>query len=408
MQTGYQPSSEILRKYANALVNFAIGNGKGIKKGDVVRLTCGEFAEPLYIEIYRAIIKAGGHVIANYYPNDDRKRFSPTRDFYEFASDDQLKFFPKKYYKALVDTVDHSINILADIDKQALKGIDPKRMMLRGETLKPFQRWFEQKENEGRFSWTIALYGTPAGAKEAGLSYKAYWQEIIKACYLDQKDPIKAWKTTLAQMGKIGTKLNKLPIAKVHVEGPDADLWISLGEHRKWVWSTGQNIPSFEIFTSPDWRGTQGWIRFSEPLYRYGNRIEGVELEFENGGVVRSKAKKNEHVLKHMIATKNANKVGEFSLTDKRFSKITKFMAETLFDENVGGTNGNTHIALGSAYHEAYTGSLAKMKKSDWQRLGFNDSSVHTDIVSTAPRTVTAVMRDGSTKVIYRNGMFTV
>src|SRR5690606_41705356 len=64
------------------------------------------------------------------------------------------------------------------------------------------------------------------------------------------------------------------------------------------------------------------------------------ELWFENGRVVKSKARKNEKVLKAMIATKDADKVGEFSLTDSRFSRITKFMAETLFDENVGGPQG--------------------------------------------------------------------
>lgn len=408
MKFGYQPSQQLLEKYADVLVNFALGRGKGIKKGDIVRVVCGEFAEPLYIEIYRAIIKAGGHVIANYYPNDDRKRFNPARDFYEFASDEQLKFFPKKYYKALVDTIDHQLVILADVDKQALKGIDSKKMMLRGEAMKPAKKWLNKKENEGRYSWSIALYGTPAGAKEAELSYKEYWQEIIKACYLDQKDPVKAWKKTFAQMKIIGTKLNKLPIKKFHVTGPDVDLWIDMGKSRKWVWSTGQNIPSFEIFTSPDWRGTEGWIRFSEPLYRYGNRIEGIELQFKDGRVVKAKARKNERVLKQMIATPNADKVGEFSMTDRRFSKITKFMAETLFDENVGGKNGNTHIALGSALHKAYTGNLTKMSKKDWADLGFNDSSVHTDIVSTTPRTVTAILKDGKEKVIYRNGMFTL
>ena len=107
-----------------------------------------------------------------------------------------------------------------------------------------------------------------------------------------------------------------------------------------------------------------------------------------------------------MIATEGADMVGEFSLTDKRFSRITKFMAETLFDENIGGENGNTHIALGNAYHDCYEGDPSKLSKKDWAKLGFNDSSVHTDIISTAPRTVTAHMKDGTTKVIYRNGQY--
>ena len=109
-----------------------------------------------------------------------------------------------------------------------------------------------------------------------------------------------------------------------------------------------------------------------------------------------------------MIATENADKVGEFSLTDRRFSRITKFMAQTLFDENVGGPFGNTHIAVGASYHDCYDGNPDGVSKAEWARLGFNDSSVHTDIVSTTDRTVTATMRDGSELVIYAGGEFQI
>ncbi len=101
-----------------------------------------------------------------------------------------------------------------------------------------------------------------------------------------------------------------------------------------------------------------------------------------------------------------ADKVGEFSLTDKRFSRITKFMADTLFDENMGGEHGNTHIALGNSYHDCYAGDPKNVKPAQWKNLGYNESSVHTDIVSTTSRVVTATMKDGSTKVIYKNGQF--
>jgi aminopeptidase len=108
-----------------------------------------------------------------------------------------------------------------------------------------------------------------------------------------------------------------------------------------------------------------------------------------------------------MIATKNADKIGEFSLTDKRFSRISHPMAETLFDENMGGPHGNMHIALGMAYKDCYTGDPAALKTKDWNKLGYNNSSVHTDMVSTVDRTVTAILPDGSQKVIYQNGSFT-
>jgi aminopeptidase len=156
----------------------------------------------------------------------------------------------------------------------------------------------------------------------------------------------------------------------------------------------------------PDWRGTEGWIYCNQPLYRYGSLVKGIRLTFADGRVTAASAEENERVLTEMIATEGADKVGEFSLTDRRFSRITRFMAQTLYDENVGGTFGNTHIALGRSYQDAYDGDPAPLGQEDWQRLGFNSSSVHTDIVSTTDRVVTATLRDGSERVIYREGEF--
>ncbi|MCH8908863.1 MAG: aminopeptidase, partial [Candidatus Heimdallarchaeota archaeon] len=97
----------------------------------------------------------------------------------------------------------------------------------------------------------------------------------------------------------------------------------------------------------------------------------GMFADDKNGKVVKSKAKKNEKVLKEMIKQKNADKVGEFSLTDARFSRITEFMATTLYDENVGGKYGNTHIALGASFHDCYKGDPSKVTKKQWEKMGF-------------------------------------
>jgi len=408
----YLPSDTILKKYADVLVNFALGGGKGIKKGEVVRVSCSESAKPLYIAVCNAIVDAGGHVIAHYGPDDEhgdkRRNISVSRHFYENAKPHQLDFFPKKYLKGLVDQMDHSLFILAEKDPHALKGVDGKKIMRRGLALKPFMDWRHAKEWNNKFTWTIALYGTPAMAKEAGLSEKEYWDQIIKACFLDEKDPIAKWKSVYREIEKYRSRLNALSpkINRLHAVGPDMDLWIKLGEKRNWLAGSGRNIPSFEIFTSPDWRGTNGWIKFNQPLYRYSNKITGIELEFKNGLVVRSKAKTNEKLLKEMIATKDANKIGEYSLTDKRHSRITKFMAETLFDENMGGPYGNTHLALGMSYRDTFRGDVSRLTTKQAEALGFNDSSVHTDIISTTRRTVTAHLKNGSTKVIYKDGKF--
>ncbi len=408
----YTPPPEIIRKYADVLVNFALGMGKGIKKGDVVRLSASESAKPLFVAVCNAIVDAGGHVLSHYAPDeeqgDKRRNESSTRYFYEHASDEQIQFFPSKYLRGVVDEMDHSLYILADKDMHALDGIDPRKIMARGKALKPFMDWRREKEHKGKFTWSIAMYGTPAMAKEAGLSEKEYWNQIIKACFLDEKNPIKKWKKVYAEIEMYKKKLNALSpkIDKLHVKGADADLWVTLGEKRQWLAGRGVNMPSYEIFTSPDWRGTNGWIRFNQPLYRYGAKVTGIQLWFKDGLVVKATAKKNEKLLKEMIATEGANKIGEYSLTDRRHSRITKFMAETLYDENMGGPQGNTHLAVGMAYKDTFAGDVSRLTKKQAEKLGFNDSSVHTDIISTTRRTVTAHLKDGTEKVIYDNGEF--
>jgi aminopeptidase len=306
----------------------------------------------------------------------------------------------------MVDELDHQVSVLADSDPHALESVDPARIMRRGEALRELMDWRGEKENEGRFTWTLGLYGTDAMAAEAGMSIEDYWQQIIHACFLDEPDPIARWREVCGELERARERLDEMEIERVHVEGEDADLWVTVGERRRWLGGRGRNIPSFELFTSPDWRGTEGWIRFDQPLYRYGNLVKGISLVFADGRVVEARAEENEPILREMVATAGADRVGEFSLTDRRFSRITRFMAQTLYDENVGGPHGNTHIALGRSYQDAFDGDPAEVGASEWERLGFNSSSVHTDIVSTTGRVVTARLRGGEERVIYRDGQF--
>jgi aminopeptidase len=403
----YTPSKAVLERYANVLVNFALGGGKGIKRGDVVHITAPEVAKPLVYELQKAVLKAGGHLILNYRPSND-KEYNFDAAFFENAAEHHLDFFPKNYYRGLVDQVDHTLFILGETNPHALKNIDPRKIMRRGVAMKQYRDWRTEKEHQGKLHWTIALWGTEAMAKEARLTLAQYWKEIIKACFLDEKDPIKKWEAVYREIGAYTRTLSALSpqINKLHIEGADADLWITLGKDRKWQSGRGANIPSFEIFTSPDWRGTDGWIRFNQPLYRYGTLVTGIELWFENGKVVKSRAKTGQKILQEMIRTPHADKIGEFSMTDKRHSRITKFMAETLYDENMGGPQGNSHLALGASYPDTFSGDIKKLTSKQKVTLGFNDSSVHTDIITTTKRRVTAHLKDGTTKVIYDNGEF--
>jgi aminopeptidase len=401
----YTPAPQVLERYAAVLVDFALGSGRGVQPGEVVRVVAPESAKPLYVALNRAVWRARGHVIAGYQPDDDDS-YNLARDFFESAGEAQLDHFPARYMRGLVDEMDHQVSVIADADPHALDRVDPARIMRRGEALRPLLDWRGEKENAGRFTWTLGLYGTPAMAAEAGMSLEEYWEQIVHACYLDEEDPVARWREVGERLDETRERLNALEIERLHVEGEDVDLWISLGERRQWLGGRGRNIPSFEIFTSPDWRGTEGWIYCNQPLYRYGNLVKGVRLQFADGRVTEASAEENERVLREMVATAGADRIGEFSLTDRRFSRITRFMAHTLYDENVGGAFGNTHIAVGRSYQDAYDGDPAEVSEAEWERLGFNQSSVHTDVVSTTDRRVTARLRDGSERVIYAGGEF--
>ena len=90
----YSPDEEILKKYAEVLVNFALNSGNGMKPGEVVQCIVPDVAKPLLMELYKTIIKSGGHPVVRMLPSG----LDPI--FYKFANNDQLTFFPKKFIKS--------------------------------------------------------------------------------------------------------------------------------------------------------------------------------------------------------------------------------------------------------------------------------------------------------------------
>ena len=402
----YTPPAEILERYAEVLVNYALGNGRGVQPGEVVGLWIAEDAKPLLLEIAKATWRAGGHFMYEFSPASD-SRWNLDRAFYELASEEQLDFFPAAHAKAWFESIDHYLMVGAPRDLQALAGVDPAKIARKNRAWGPYLTYRFDRVNAGELSWSLCRYGTEATAAEAGLSLEEYWDQIISACYLDDPDPIARHRETSTEIRATVSWLNDLDIERLHVVAEGTDLWVTLGEQRRWIGGDTENIPSFEIFTSPDWRGTEGTIAFSEPLYWNGSRLEGIRLRFEAGRVVEASAREGDELIKAMVGTDaGAAQVGEFSLTDGRFSKVTRFMADTLFDENRGGATGNTHIAVGMSYEDTYTGEHAELTDERKLELGYNSSSIHVDIISTSDRTVTAQLRDGSEQVIYAGGQF--
>lgn len=403
----FVPDKKILKKYADVLVKYALGSGHGIKKGDVVFLQVPESAKPILNPLVISVLESGGNPLINYTPDGTDRQMSVDRVFLDHATEDQIKYLPKKYLLGRVADSDHFVSIVSTNNKKELEGVESKKILERQKAVGFYKQAREQKENRGKLTWTLGLYGTPAMAKEAGLTLKEYWDQIISAVFLDAKDPIKKWKEVSNEVELTKNKLNKLKIEKLFVKGKNVNLEVGLGKKRVWMGGSGRNIPSFELFISPNNLLTNGNVKFNQPVYIYGSLIKDVELIFSKGRVIKANASSNKKLLEQMISVQGADMIGEFSLTDKRFSRISKFMAETLFDENMGGEFGNFHIALGSAYKDSYPGDPSKVSKAEWKKLGYNESAVHTDIISTEDKEVVAELSNGCKNTIYKNGAFT-
>lgn len=397
----YTPPKHILQAYAHILVDFALGDGRGVQKGEVVHVLLKESAKPLLVPLQEAILRAGGHMILQYLPE------GADENFFGHASNEQLDFFPKEYHHARADLFDHQIGVISTNDKHELEHVDPEKIMRKRRAIKPYRDLLDTNEIAGRFSWTVCMYGTQAMADEASLSLEDYWKQIIQACFLDTDNPVVKWKETHKEIERIKNVLNDLSIDSLRIEAPGTDISMRLGDNRIWKGGGGNNIPSFEVFTSPDYHTVNGHITFTEPAFVNGNLMENISLTFADGVVTDYRAGRGETFLKNLLEQPGGNRVGEFSLTDSRLSGITAFMGEILYDENVGGPEGNTHIAIGKSFHTCYGGNKDKTPE-EWDALGFNDSPIHVDLIATSPRVVTATLKNGEKRIIYQEGKFTV
>lgn len=390
-------------KYADVMIwalQTARRNGK-FKPYDAVLLRSDLAALPLARAVYGKLIALRYNVITRF---NAPEAFS--KEFYQRADDKQLAFVAAGE-KEFQGGINGLISLRAPEDLTHLKSVDPARIAKSAVAHKPLREILDVREQKGLFSWTLCNYPTEELAKRAGLSVKEYAGQIARACFLNEKDPVKKWKEVTKQITEIGAWLSSLPIRTLHVESAHMDFEVLLGEKRKFIAGGGCNVPSFEIFTSPDWRGTRGVYFADLSSYRSGNYVKGVRLEFKDGRAVKAGAEQGGEFVRKMLAMdRGAAQIGEFSLTDRRFSKITKFMADILYDENFGGKFGNCHVAVGASYADTFSGPQARLDKKLKEKLGFNDSSLHWDLINTEDKKVTARLKDGSLVTVYEKGQF--
>ncbi|MHB8138956.1 MAG: aminopeptidase [Smithellaceae bacterium] len=393
-----------LKKYADVILwGLATAKKVSLKKNEIVLIQYDRPALQLAEILYARLLDMGIYPVQRM-----ASTFGMEKSFYQKANPKQLIFLPpgdKELYKK----IGGRIYLHAPESLTHLKDIDPARIGKAIVSRKPLKDILDRREEQHKYSWTLCIVPTDELARQAKMSLKQYTAQVIKGCYLDSDNPVAEWQRIHKEVTVIKKRLSSLPVKHFRMESANMDLKITPGDHRKWAGVSGHNVPSFEVFVSPDWRGTEGVYYANLPSYRSGNFIEGVRITFSEGKAIKVEAKQGEAFAKKQLAMDaGARQVGEFSLTDKRFSRIDRFMAETLFDENFGGKEGNCHIALGSSYSDTYSGNLAKLNGALKKNLGFNDSALHWDLVNTEPKTVTAHLTNGRKVVIYDRGIFTI
>ncbi|HWR04103.1 MAG TPA: aminopeptidase [Humidesulfovibrio sp.] len=395
-------SKNELEKYARTLWwGLTTARTSPYKPGDFILLRFDQAATPLAEAVYDLLITEGMVPVP-------RQNLTPGMEvsFYGKGSDEQIKAVPPGD-RELMQNLSGLISLIAPASLTHLAGTDPAKIGLAAVTRKFLREIMEGREQTGDFGWTLCAYPTPEQARCAGLSVEEYAAQIKQACFLDADDPAAKWREVHAEVTRVKEALAKLHIDRLKVESANCDLTVTPGAERRWLGVSGHNIPSFEVFLSPDWRGTEGVYYADQPSYRSGNRVEGVRLTFKAGRVVEVSAKEGEDFVKKQLAMDTgAAQLGEFSLTDRRHSRINAFMASTLFDENFGGPFGNCHVAVGASYSDTYAGDQTTLDAAKKEALGFNDSALHWDLVNTEDKTVTALLKGGGSQVIYAGGEF--
>jgi aminopeptidase len=390
------------QRYADVMMwALAKARKNRFKKNDIVLLRFDLPARTLAEILHGRLLEEGIHPVVRAMPTPTMET-----DFFGLANPRQLTFIPPGE-EALLQRLNGSIFLYAPESITHLGRIDPKRIGRVAVARKPLRDILDQRDDQGLFGWTLCMVPTPELARHAGLSLEAYADQVVKACFLNRTRPLVHWQEIFRQALTIKEWLNRLDVQSFHVASEHVDLQITPGTQRQWIGLSGHNIPSFELFTSPDWRGTRGVYHANQPSYRSGNYVADVTLEFHKGRVTAARATRGQAFLRQQLAMDpGACRVGEFSLTDRRFSKITRFMANTLYDENFGGRHGNCHIALGASYSDTFRGQPADLTAERKKALGFNTSALHWDLVNTEPKEVTARLKGGRSVTVYANGRF--
>ncbi|HXH88438.1 MAG TPA: aminopeptidase [Gaiellaceae bacterium] len=332
-------------------------------------------ATPLLVEIYRRVVRAGGHPLPRIWVARQAELF------YSLANDEQLDWINPSFL-GVNEHADVRIIVQAEQNTKSLTGADPARQARAARARQASQQRYLQRAAAGDLKWVLTAYPTEAAAQDADMSLPEYEAFVYGAGRLGDPDPVASWQEFAKTAVAAKAFLEGVRALRIVAEG--TDLTLGVGD-RTWEASIGkQNFPDGEVFTGPVETEVNGVIRFSYPAVHQGREVQDVELRFEGGEVVEASASHGADFLQAMIGMDDgARRLGElaFGLNDG----IDHFTRNILFDEKIGGT---VHLALGASYPE--TG-------------GQNRSGLHWDLICDL-RPGSEVYADG--ELVYRDGAF--
>ena len=314
---------------------------------DRVLVNSSTLAEPLAIELNRAILERDGWPMVNLSPPSlagDLYRHGRERHFDE----------PSPIELALVGGIDKLVRIEAPANTNELAAADPALVARAASARGPLLELTMSRRTCG------TLLPTPALAQQAGMGTAEYAQFVNRALFLDRLDPIAAWQELSAAQARLVARLDSASAIHIEAEGTDLRLEVA---GRRWINSDGRrNMPSGEVFTGPHERSANGTIRFTVPTGPRGVTVTGVELSFRDGEVVQARAQRGQSYLNAALGTDaGARRLGEIGIgTNVGIDRAT---GHILLDEKMAGT---VHLALGRSYPE--TG-------------GDNASALHWDLI---------------------------
>jgi aminopeptidase len=244
--------------------------------------------------------------------------------------------------------------------------------------------------NEG---WARQVFGEP--------DLERLWELVAFCTRLDEDDPVAAWRDHMARLEARGAKLTELQLDAVHYTGPGTDFTVGLNPNARWMSALFRtadgieyvpNMPTEEVFTTPDCRRAEGTIRSSRPLALAGEVIEGLQLTVKDGRIVQVDADKGAGIVRGQLESdERAAYFGELALVDgsSRVGQTHTTFFDTLYDENA-----TCHIAYGFGVPEVFAGDPGD---------GMNVSTVHTDFMVGGPELqVDGLTKDGTVVPILR------